>query len=273
MSNSLENLVFYVIYCNPNRLEFMKKQFEDLKINCTVFYFNAYTPEDSRDWIVQGDKYSPEKLQCCFRSHVAAITHFVQSQPQKKYVCILEDDVCFIKQDFINKLESSLESLSKNPEIDYLSIGYLPTTMPNPEFKSCFIDEEKLSKLKTYGDSIYFDIAGKGFTVWGAQAQVFSMATAKQISDKLYKQKGSEVYQSVLNHIEQFGRKQSKMTYLTPDAIFPIMFSQGIVSPPLAIEGQVSSTIHDPEDSIDRMANWKKYEEIGQIKLSNYYNN
>jgi GR25 family glycosyltransferase involved in LPS biosynthesis len=269
----LKDLIFYVVYCDDSRLAFIKKQFADLGINVTVSFFKGYTPEDSQDWIVKGDTYSPEKLQCCFRSHVAAITHFVQSQPDKKFVCVLEDDVCFLKEGFAEALTSAINRFSNNPEIDYLSIGYLPTTMPNPEFKSCFIDEEKLSKLKTYGDSIYFDIAGKGFTVWGAQAQVFPMATAQQISDKLYKQKGSEVYQSVLNHIEQFGRKQSKMTYLTPDAIFPIMFSQAIVSPQLAIEGQVSSTIHDPEDSIDRMTNWKKYEEIGQIKLSNYYNN
>ena len=267
-----EGIMFYVIHSNEERLDFMKRQMLEMDLIKDTVFYKAYTPGDSQDWVNKEDKYSSEKLQCCFRSHISSLKHFTDNYKDKKYICILEDDVCLLKDNFKEKLLTVLEDFEKNKEIDYLSIGYLPTTINNKTytFKNSFLDEEKLS-LVNKKNNIYHGFKDVGFTVWGAQAQIFTFETSEKIINLTFKSTGKEVYDSINNYIVKNPIKQNKFIYLTPDSVIPILFRQGIVHPPLAIEGDIFSTIHDSTNSNDRNEKWKKYEEMGYIKSSDYF--
>jgi GR25 family glycosyltransferase involved in LPS biosynthesis len=273
---NIDDIVFYVISSNQDRLDFMKRQFIELDLHSNVVFFNAYTPKDSSDWVVKNDKYSPDKLQSCLRSHISAIKEFTENYPNKRYICVLEDDVSLLKENFKKKLLEHLDNFNKNNDVEYLTIGYLPTTTSNAEyqkkynFKSSFLDNEKLS-LITNRDGIYYGFYNKGFAIWGAQAQIFPMDTAKKIVHHLHKESAQEIYDSIKQFSEKNQLKQNKMVYLTPDSIFPVMFEQGIVNPPLAIENDFGSLIHISNVSVHRLNYRKQYEEMGYIKLSNYY--
>jgi GR25 family glycosyltransferase involved in LPS biosynthesis len=273
---NIDDIIFYVISSNQDRLDFMKRQFIELDLHSNVVFFNAYTPKDSSDWMVKNDKYSPDKLQSCLRSHISAIKEFTENYPNKRYICVLEDDVSLLKENFNKKLLVHLDNFNKNNDVEYLTIGYLPTTTSNAEyqkkynFKSSFLDNEKLS-LVTNRDGIYYGFYNKGFAIWGAQAQIFPMDTAKKIVHHLHKESAQEIYDSINQFSEKNQLKQNKLVYLTPDSIFPVMFEQGIVNPPLAIENDFGSLIHISNVSVHRLNYRKQYEEMGYIKLSNYY--
>ena len=70
----MTNLIIYILCCNEERENFMRKQMEDLHITYPIKYFKAYTPENSQDWILK-DTINP-KLQCCCRSHIEALKDF-----------------------------------------------------------------------------------------------------------------------------------------------------------------------------------------------------
>jgi GR25 family glycosyltransferase involved in LPS biosynthesis len=272
----IDDIVFYVVSSNQDRLDFMKRQFIELDLASNVVFFNAHTPKDSSDWIVKGDKYSSDKLQSCLRSHISAIKDFTENYSNKRYVCIVEDDVSLLKENFKKKVLEHLDNFNKNNDVEYLTIGYLPTTTSNAEyqkkynFKTSFLDKEKLS-LVTNKDGIYSGFYNKGFATWGAQAQIFPMDTAKKIVSYFHKESAQEIYDTIKIFSEKNQLKQNKLVYLTPDSIFPVMFEQGIVTPPLAIENDFSSLIHTNDDESQRLNYRKQYEEMGYIKLSNYY--
>jgi len=265
INNTSKDIIFYVIYCNDERLEFMKKQVSDLNLPYEFVYFKSYLPETNLEWEVKGDKFSSNKLQCCFRSHISAIKDFTEKYPNKKYVCVLEDDVCLLKEGFESKLEEVLNKYSQNKEIDYVSIGYLPT---NP---TGYLTRERLSLVKNQDNLIYYEF-DKGFTIWGTQAQIFSKETSKKIVELLDRKTGKEVYDSVNKYVSKNEIKQNKQIYLTPDSLIPLIFSQGIVNPHLAIEGKFYSSIHAKQNSDFRQENWKTYSDMGYIKMSDYYN-
>jgi len=268
----IDDVIFYVIYCNDDRLDFMKRQFLELDLASNVVFFKAHTPKDSSEWIVKNDKYSSDKLQSCLRSHISAIKDFTDNYPDKRYVCVVEDDVSFLKENFKKRLLESLDSFNKNDNIDYLSIGYLPTIINiKPHiFDNNFLDNEKLSLVKNK-DGVYYSFKNPKFTIWGAQTQIFPMETAKKIVNYLDKESGQEIYDFVNEHTKQTPIKQNKVLYLTPDSVFPIMFEQGLVHPPLAVENLIPSSIHMNDGFKSRLENWLKYEEMGYIKFSNYY--
>lgn len=264
LSIKKDDVVFYVIYSKEERLEYMKKQISDLNISFDVKYFKAYTPETNQEYIIKNDGLSTEILQCCFKSHISAIKDFSENYPDKKYVCVLEDDVSILKEKFEEKFLNVLDKYDNNEELDYLSIGYLPTTLTS------YLDSEKLSLVKNQDDLIYYEF-NKGFTIWGAQAQIFSKKTSEKIVEILDKKTGYDVYESVITYLRYNEEKQNKQLYLTPDSLIPLLFSQGIVNPPLVIEGNFNSTIHNNSDSEIRYNNWKTYEKMGFIRISDYY--
>lgn len=266
----MSDIIFYVIYCGENRLNFMKKQIQELDLPFTIAYFKAYTPDESQDWIDKND-IAPDKLQCCLRSHIECINHFVNNYKDKKWICILEDDVCLLKNNFTSELLNNIDKLKQiqNYGVDYMSIGYLPTLLSN-SFKTPFLDEEKFKLVKN-NNGLYYDFDNCGFTIWGTQAQVFPIETAKKISDLLFKNNSVDLKKSALEYLNINGYHQMKNIYLTPDSILPSMFSQSIVYKPLAIEAKIYSQIHNENDSENRFTNWENWERIGSIKLKNYW--
>ena len=266
----MKDIIFYIIYCNETRLNFMKKQIHELSLPFTIVYFKAYTPDESQDWVDESD-ISPQKLQCCLRSHIESINHFVNNYKDKKWICILEDDVCLLKNNFTSEFLDSIEKLKEiqNYGVDYMSIGYLPTLV-SKSFKTPFLDEEKFKLVKS-NKGLYYDFDNCGYTIWGTQAQVFPMKTAQKISDLLLKKNSVELKKSANQYLDVNGFHQIKNIYLTPDSILPAIFSQSILYKPLAIEAKINSEIHDGQNSNDRFSNWEKWERNGSIELKNYW--
>lgn len=266
----MEDIIFYVIYCGEDRLNFMKKQIKELSLPFTIVYFKAYTPEESQNWMDKND-ISPDKLQCCLRSHIECIHHFYTNYHNKKYLCILEDDVCLLKNNFKDEFLKGIDSLKEVQKegVNYMSIGYLPT-ITTKSFKTPFLDNEKFDLVKNY-NNLYYDFTNCSFTIWGTQAQVFPIETTKLISDLLFRENSIELKKSAEKYLEKNGYQQFKGIYLTPDSILPSMFSQSVLYKPLAIEAKIYSKIHDEDDSKNRFTNWENWEKNGSIELKNYW--
>ena len=120
----MNTIDIYVIYCTDARMEFMKSQLESLCLPYAITYFKAETPETCPTWLAKCPV--PDKLQCCFKSHIEALKAWVRTNSSATNLLILEDDVCLLKDNFSSKLQQVLQTYSEHPTIDYVSIGYLP---------------------------------------------------------------------------------------------------------------------------------------------------
>jgi GR25 family glycosyltransferase involved in LPS biosynthesis len=246
------DLVFYIICCNEEREEFMRKQMIDLKITYPIVYFKAFTPENSQDWVTKDDEEfnHNEKLQCSCRSHIEALKDFKKHRPEE-FLLILEDDVCLLKENFESKLNKCVDFYSKNYHIvDFLTLGYIPTDFGmNPNNKYF-----PLCKKKEF---IYYELKFIKDSVWGAQAQLFSKKKIDTILEVFDKKTGKEVLESVKTFYKTFGWYQSKAIYLTFDSILPSIFSQGIVESHLAVEKNygVNTSIHRLQSTMQNRKN------------------
>jgi GR25 family glycosyltransferase involved in LPS biosynthesis len=255
------DIIFYVIWCNEERRNKVEQQLKTLKIPYTINYFKASVPENSQDYIIKGNEV-PEKLQCCFRSHIRALQDFVVCYPDFKYILILEDDVSLTIHDFVGKLKDVIRCYEDTPDIDYVSLGYLPTTISNAPIHL------KLDALTCKG-GVFYDFKRADFTVWGSQAQLFSFKKAKTIANVLFRNSGKLVLESVKDHLTKNSRFQNKELHLMIDALLPLLFSQAIVCPPLVIEDNSFSTIHG--DNKDRIESWKKSEKAGMFSFKDFF--
>jgi hypothetical protein len=177
-----------------------------------------------------------------------------QKNSTEEFVLILEDDVCLLKEKFQDKLKKVIE-LYKNSYhmVDYVSIGYLPTDFnANPiniYFPFCKKKENLIYELKHIKD-----------TVWGTQAQIFSKNKLDNILAVIDKENGEEVLKSVEEYENKNGRYQDKGVFLSPDSIIPLIFSQGIIESPFAIETNygVGTSIHLLDKTKeDRKKSWQ----------------
>lgn len=245
------NLVFYIIYCNEERKNFMEKQMSDLKISYPIIYFKAFTPENSQDWVIKDDKINQnEKLQCCCRSHIEILKDF--NTREEEFLLILEDDVCLLKKNFESKLRKIMEIYKNNFEnIDYISLGYIPTYLNLEPINSGF-------KFYKKQEMIYYDLSTLKTTIWGTQVQLFHKEKSKKIIQIIDNKSGTELLNSVINYSNKYGYKQDKHIYLSPDSILPFIFNQGIIESHLAIEKNFGcdTSIHIKNEMQDRKNSW-----------------
>jgi GR25 family glycosyltransferase involved in LPS biosynthesis len=254
----------FVIYCNDQRLAFMKSQFSELHLPFDITYLKAYTPDDSADWISKTSPASP-KLQCCFRSHIEAMHSWLSRTLRADYLLILEDDVCLLKTGFESKLQDIIQTYTRNPDIDYVSIGYLPTTLHHGTIhENCHILTSKDMK-----SNMYWGFSKAEFTVWGSQAQLFSAACIEKIISLLRVSSADDIYTTIREHVGRVGIFQNKTIHPTIDALLPLLFSQAIVCPPLAVENNSPSTIHAGKQTREDV--WKLAELKCMLTLSNYF--
>lgn len=256
------DLVIYVIWCNEGRRQFIETQLASYNLPFSVIYFKAATPETSSDYIIK-DSPVDDKLQCCFRSHINALHDFV-SNKSGGLVLILEDDVCLVRDNFLSKLTAIVNQYTRNTNIDYVSIGYLPLTLKSEPLHT------KIHMLQK-DDTLYYDFSKANFTIWGSQAQLFSYTTARRIVDLLHRSDGSLVLTAVDEHLKTHKSYQNKEPYTMIDALLPLLFSQGIVYPPLVVENNVVSTIHHSRFFDKRMNEWRLSEKTGVFQLADYY--
>ena len=253
-----------IIYCNDERQVFMKAQMSELKLPYNISYFKARTPEDSVDWICSTSPASP-KLQCCFRSHIEAMYSWYNKPVRAEYLLILEDDVCLLKTGIETRLQNIIQTYKQNSAIDYVSIGYLPNTLKHGMI------HENTHKVLNRDDktNMYWDFSKADFTIWGSQAQLFSADCILKITTLLRTNSANEIYGKVPNYLLSHRYHQNKTVHPTIDALLPLLFSQAIICPPLAIENSGPSSIHG--EHITRENIWKLSETKGMLRLADYY--
>lgn len=251
----------YIIYCNPERYTFMKTQMEALNIQSCTFV-QASTPESSREWLGTNPSVN-DKLKCCFKSHIDVMKMWLESSSRSDYLLILEDDVCLLKDDFVTKLRNIISIYSKTSDIDYVSIGYLPNTINKG------LIHTHLQKYTNNEENMYWGVHKLDFTVWGSQAQLFTRSTIRKIVDLLYVNNADEIYTKISEYVKTNTVYQNKVIHPMIDVLLPLLFSQAIVCPPLAIENEMASTIH--HDNSRRLTIWRMADKENMLKLGDYY--
>jgi GR25 family glycosyltransferase involved in LPS biosynthesis len=225
-----------IINGNPMRKQFLEKMFSELKIKLDFDFFEAFIPENSKEYTNFKTERLPEldTLLCCSRSHGAAIHSFVNNPKykDKEIVLVLEDDVTFIKEGFEEELTKIIELWEKHEdEVDYVNIGYL--TMNSVALKS--------------DKNLHWDTTASGGALWGAQAYLIKRSKAIEMASVIHKETSKDLYESILEMIltKNNGFKHcNKQIQLTPDSYLSILWRQGFCRPPLAVEFQsLDSTI------------------------------
>ena len=253
------DIIIYVIWCKEERRSIIETQLKALQIPYNVNYFEASVPENSSDFIIP-DNEVPHRLQCCFRSHIRALHDFVKTYTESTYLLVLEDDVNLTIDNFVEKLQNVIQIYEKTPEIDYVSLGYLPTVL---KVIPLHLKVDMLQKK----ENVYYDFKHADFTIWGSQGQLFSHDKARKIVEVLYRDTGKQVLESMEEYLTKHKQHQNKCHHLMIDALLPLLFSQAVVCPPLLIENNMPSTIHGN----DRTSLWKNCEEAGMFSLKDFY--
>lgn len=239
--NAHNNLIQVVIVCcTKERKEFQQKQMAELKLPWDIEFMDAFTPANSKDYMLDKDPNYPEfdGTLCCLRSHVAAMDWFVQ-KTDKEYVLIIEDDIALLKQNFVKRVYEAIELWNKHKEdIDYINLGY-------PKTNDC---------RGSQNDGILswdFDTAHQ---IWGTLILLFSRQTAENAVKLLHKSNTLDIRESI--RTTTILPKQRRYPRLQADALFPLFFKQAITVPTLGMEGKFASYIsnklhpHMWEDSI-----------------------
>jgi len=243
-----------IICCDEERRKFQKKQMEDL--NLPYVFFNGYTPNTMGDYITDKNSTHPEPdtVISCFRSHVGALKMFVDKFPEKEYVLIVEDDSVIINN-FVEELNKILIKFKSNKNIDYITLGIGLNHFEKPE--STFSDENLV-----WGNMI----------VWGAILQLIPMSIAKEMVQLLDKPNTTLLYIDVLKKKHAMpncmGYTKKNMR-LQADVVFSILWRQGCVWPPMAIENDKFNSLITPLDNNNR---WQHIFDLNIRKKEEFYN-
>ena len=125
---------FIVITACEKRREDVKKQFNALERQLNIHYLDASTPQNSESYFGSDlEDISQRKIMCCCRSHMRAMDYSRKSK--YRYSIIVEDDVCFLKDGFIEAIEGILDNWDECAKIQpggnrrrlLVSIGWIPT--------------------------------------------------------------------------------------------------------------------------------------------------
>ena len=117
---------FIVICGSTERKKLMEEQFSALKSSVIVHYLEASTPSNSSDYL--NDCGEPERdhgAVCCTKSHIRALEH--ASKSNSEFSIILEDDVAFLKENFLQKIEELVSNNEIYKDHKMVSIGWIPT--------------------------------------------------------------------------------------------------------------------------------------------------
>jgi GR25 family glycosyltransferase involved in LPS biosynthesis len=225
----------YIICCNDERKSRMVRMFNNLNISLEYKIFDAFTSENSKEYLNFKHEKNPEGdgLICCSRSHIAVMKKFLEEFPAKEFILILEDDVRLLKTGFEQELENVINVWEKHfDEIDYINIGYL---------------KAQAVGLKTDG-ILNWDMTGPKGALWGTQAYLVK----RGIAEKIVKALDQPSAQHLINAIHEYIKVENKGKEfclkefrLSPDSFLPACWRQGFVKPMLVMEDQSErSLIH-----------------------------
>lgn len=222
------SLQIIVICASELRKKYMEKQFEEFYIPFPVHFFEASTPENSKDYLIGFDNTDYwKKVICATRSHARAIENAgLTTSPE--FTIILEDDVAFHKTKFfpvVEELRLNWDNIIP-PHVDYVSLGWI---MGRPH--------EGYSKLCTSLNLASYQELGRfDLMVHGAQAYMLKRSTAAMISPIINKSTFNEMKETVMakNYPELKGCSWEAIAL--PDKLLQRILFQWNLFPSLAIE-------------------------------------
>jgi GR25 family glycosyltransferase involved in LPS biosynthesis len=248
---------FIVITANNERKQLMQKQFDMLKEDLNIYYLDASTPSNSQDYLngFSNDNYNDKKsghlsfemickTACCFRSHIRALEY--ASKSNFDFSIILEDDVAFYKENFLNLINEMFCNWNEYDTRKMVSIGWIP--LENYEFY--FTKKSKYTKLKSVPGTTIHAAEHSGFQGYIVKnndipyLDYLVQPTLIELYDKL----NSLEFKSIFN--------RASFIFETPvDDYLNWLFKQMIVFPPLVIERDIPSLLG--HKNIEHY--WRKY--------------
>ena len=222
---------------SKERIAFMTDQFNTIHFPYTYEIFRAYTKEMSLDYLDVPKKEEPDLLLLCMRSHIAAMESCLRSS-DAEYFLLMEDDVAFQTCDLHEKIQAILSKLKSHPELDYVSLSYIPTCLDKTQVSTNL-------HLLNRDDYMYwgFDKSDVDFTIWGSQAYILSRETAQKLVSLLHHSKLSDVRDRYFTYLKSNKTYANKVHNTTIDALMPLLLNQAILHPMLCVERYFSNSI------------------------------
>lgn len=128
--DTIKGYQFIVITGSDERKQLMEEQFHSLNVPVDVHYLEASFPSNSQDYLKDcGKEESEHGFICCSHSHIRALEYASKNKDKYTHSIILEDDVAFLKEDFINKIKDIINNWNKYIDCNskMITIGWVPT--------------------------------------------------------------------------------------------------------------------------------------------------
>jgi len=229
-----------ILTVNKERKEWMEKQIKAIKLPFHVEFFQGYTAETSKEYLVSKEKDAMETIGtiCITRSYAALFNEW--STKSYDYLITLEDDV-LLSKDFEKHVERAIDAWSKHPSLDYISLGI------NLSLNPLELDTSKCTQ------NLYYENLPSN---WGAMAMMFTPNTVKAVAKALHFQTMKELQDS-LTIFKSKKLYRNRTLYAQIDAILPTIYKQGILYPPIAIESTnfISSKDGSQNSNLDYVKN------------------
>ena len=232
--NNINKYQFIVVTASNERKQLMEDQFSALNSPVDVHYLDASTPLNSQDYLKDCGKEEREYgVLCCTRSHVRALEYASQNKDKYEYSIILEDDVAFLKNGFLSKIEEVMGNWNKYNTHKMVSIGWVPCA--NYETYTKFDETLSNDTIKIITDR-YFP-GTQGYIVKNDDIPYVDYLVQPTYIEMDEKMKTLDRYKELATH---FVETQNTMI---ADVLINRLFSQAIVFPPLMIERDIPSML------------------------------
>jgi len=260
-----------VITMNEERKKYMKTQLEALQIDVPVYFIEATTPTNSPDYLdpsmvmTKGAEKYFYGSQCSTRSHVLCAKRFTEDFPHVPYLLVLEDDVCILKQGFVEEIKKAAAIYEAHCELGYLSVGYFP-----PLTDDCSDIQTNFNNHFVHDKNVYWRMEKTRPRIFGAQGCFYNHDAAKKLCDVLDKPTAALALKSLDEHIRVNEVFSDMDAFIHTDTALNIVLRHGMVWPPLVVESpSMESTIWEP----NRQTRQSKYcENIrDQLDFTKYY--
>ena len=240
-----------VLSVNKERELWMRKQLQDLKIPYKVEFFQGFTPNTSKDYLLSKEENEvlANGTLCITRSYAALFNEW--STKSYDYLITLEDDVLLTK-DFEAQVENTIEAWKQHPSLEFVTLGV------NLSFNPVELDTSKCAQ------NLYYENVPSN---WGAMAMMFTPNTVKAAAKALHFQTVKEVKES-LNTFKSKKLYRNRPLYIQIDAVLPTIYKQGIVYPPIAVES--SNFISSKNGAQNTNQGLEKNHP--QLRLDSFYN-
>lgn len=236
---------FIIISATEERKQKMEQQFADLELKSQInkHYLEASMISNSTEYLKGYPHETVFKYICCARSHFRAIEYAANSSDKFEFSIILEDDVAFSKENFLEMVEELIKNWSKYGNRKMISIGWVPCEIKYNDF----LNRKKMnlqfeSKPET---SLIIDLycpGLQGYIVRNSDMVPWVKVLIHPTFIDLYNKLKNIQYLTMM--LIKLGVPRGRHDEFTSiDVFLNILFKQALVFPPLLIEQDTPSLL------------------------------